>query len=218
MKFYNRENKKKQQAELNSWVLDDVSKRKEKIERETSRYPLLREQMGLNIIDLSDKRILEIGGGPIGVIADVMCKSKVILDPLTEEYSKYWPCPHHLDGFGEDIPFSNDAFDVVVIVNSLDHCFYPEEVLEEVFRVLRPGGWLAIHNTINLASIHKGDYHTINLDENWFHNKLDYDYEIVHELNWTSNKLRYGWITNPYDGKVGQPSIALLARKVKGYE
>jgi len=208
--------KEAQKAEIESWNIPDPIKRKEKIEREVARYPKMRREMGLHLIDLTNKFVVEIGGGPIGVIADLHCARKQIVDPLTEEYKKYWSCPYHIKGVGEALPFKNDEIDLVVITNALDHCQSPEIVLWEIKRVLRPGGWLAIHNTINLASIHPHPGHLLNLDEFWFHDQIDSDFETVHELTFKNDGLRYGWVK--YDGRTGQPAWAGLYRKATGYK
>lgn len=42
----------------------------------------------------------------------------------------------------ECLPFKNDAFDVVVCLQLLEHTIYPEKVIAEISRVLRPGGSL----------------------------------------------------------------------------
>lgn len=45
---------------------------------------------------------------------------------------------------GDELPFEAAAFDVVVVHTVLTHVADPEAVLAELFRVLRPGGTLAI--------------------------------------------------------------------------
>lgn len=205
-----------QKAESESWLIPDEVLRLEKLERELIRYPRIREEIGLNLIDTSNKFILEIGGGPVGVIADIPARKKVVLEPLTPEFSEFYECPYHLKGIGENIPFVDGEVDVVVITNALDHCSDPEKVLSEVLRVLRPGGFLAIHNCINLASIHKHEGHRLNLDEDWFHNIIDSSFETVKESTFRKNGLRYGHIL--YKGKRGQPAFAGLYRKCIGYE
>ena len=202
-------------SESESWLIKEPKKRREKIEREIVRYPKMIEEMGLNLIDLSNKKVLEIGGGSIGIIANLHCGEKTILEPLTKDYKKYWTCPYHIVGVGEAIPFKNGEIDVVVITNALDHCQTPEIVIYEIKRVLRAGGWLAVHNAIDLAAIHPHPAHTRNLDEFWFHNIIDTDFETVHELTFRKNGLRYGWIS--YERKIGQPAWAGLYRKVTGY-
>lgn len=204
-----------QEAEKSSWMIENLVRRKEKIERETARYPRMRKQMGLHLIDLADKFVLEIGGGPIGIIADLYCKDKVILDPLAEDFMEYWPCPYHLRGKGEDIPFDDSEIDAVVISNALDHCVFPSVVLKEIERVLKPGGWLGVFNCIHLATISNHPAHRYDLDDGWFHYMIDTSFETVHELTYLRDGLRYGW--KFFNGKVGQPAWAGLYRKVVGY-
>lgn len=204
-----------QEAEISTWNIPDEVARLEKIERETARYPKLIKDMGLDRIDLRNKRILEIGGGPVGVIADIHCAHKVILDPLADEYKTYFECPYHVRGVGEALPFESGSFDIVLISNALDHCQSPEIVLWEAKRVLRAGGWLAMVNCTYLKYIHKHPGHIHSLDEMWFHNLIDTDFETVHESTFKRDGYRYGWVK--YHGIVGQPAWAGLYRKTSGY-
>lgn len=52
-------------------------------------------------------------------------------------------------GPAEDLPFPDDVFDVVTCLESLEFMSNPEKALEEMIRVLRPGGVLLISNRIN---------------------------------------------------------------------
>lgn len=49
-----------------------------------------------------------------------------------------------LVGVGEDVPCTNESFDLVVMNDVLEHVVSPRRVIEECHRVLRPGGRLAI--------------------------------------------------------------------------
>jgi 2-polyprenyl-6-hydroxyphenyl methylase/3-demethylubiquinone-9 3-methyltransferase len=51
-------------------------------------------------------------------------------------------------GVGEALPYAEDSFDAVVCVDVLEHVTSLPEVLSEVARVLRPGGWF-LFDTIN---------------------------------------------------------------------
>lgn len=46
--------------------------------------------------------------------------------------------------FAEDLPFSEGAFQVVICSELLEHVYSPGRVLDEVYRVLEPGGVLLI--------------------------------------------------------------------------
>lgn len=43
-------------------------------------------------------------------------------------------------GFGENIPYDDESFDLVFSSNVLEHLEKPEKVFKEVFRILKPGG------------------------------------------------------------------------------
>src|SRR5688500_11153042 len=53
---------------------------------------------------------------------------------------------------GRAVPFDDGSFDVVVFHTVLCHVPEPERALAEAYRLLRPGGWLAVFD---------GDYVTI---------------------------------------------------------
>ncbi len=58
---------------------------------------------------------------------------------------------------GRSLPFAAASFDVVVFHTTLCHIPRPEQALTEAFRVLRPGGWLAVFD---------GDYNTTSVATN----------------------------------------------------
>lgn len=47
-------------------------------------------------------------------------------------------------GEAEQLPFKDGSFDAVVCFWSFHHIVYPEEVMEEISRVIRPGGFVLI--------------------------------------------------------------------------
>jgi 2-polyprenyl-6-hydroxyphenyl methylase/3-demethylubiquinone-9 3-methyltransferase len=54
----------------------------------------------------------------------------------------------YLEGIGEQLPFPDSTFDIVFCCDVLEHVTDYQEVLKEVHRVLRPGGWL-FFETVN---------------------------------------------------------------------
>lgn len=204
-----------QHDEAITWCIKNQNLRDEKIMREWIRYPKLIKDLLLDRIDTQNMEILDVGGGPISLITLLSAKKRIVLDPLTEEYKKYFPCPYHIKAFGENIPFENNSFDLVVTTNALDHTENPSKTVEEMNRVLRSGGYFAVMCTENNALTHPHPAHVHNLTSDFIHDLLDDKYETVWELNYKKDKYRYGWV--PFQGKVGQPAFAVLFRKTIGY-
>lgn len=55
-----------------------------------------------------------------------------------------------VEGVGEKLPFSNEMFDLIVSLAVIEHVQDVNKVLEEAFRVLKPGGWLYVEVPNNL--------------------------------------------------------------------
>ena len=79
------------------------------------------------------------------------------------------------------MPFEKNSFDLVITMNSLDHCENPDEVIKEIRRVIKPSGYLAIHICINNAINNPHPSHKININSEWLHNRLDDMFETVSE-------------------------------------
>jgi SAM-dependent methyltransferase len=90
-------------------------------------------------------RVLSIGSGPIDVIDYWPSRHRYSIDPLADEYKKNFPGfqdkrVNYVTGYGENLPYEDNFFDMVYIRNALDHVEDPRRTLQEVHRVLRPGG------------------------------------------------------------------------------
>lgn len=55
-----------------------------------------------------------------------------------------------VEGVGEKLPFPNEMFDLIVSLAVIEHVQDVNKVLEEAFRVLKPGGWLYVEVPNNL--------------------------------------------------------------------
>lgn len=64
---------------------------------------------------------------------------------------------------GEKMEFSNDLFDIAFISNTLHHLPDPTIVLEEMKRVVKPGGYVVVHEMINENQSEKQKVHV------WIH-------------------------------------------------
>ncbi|WP_428514194.1 bifunctional 2-polyprenyl-6-hydroxyphenol methylase/3-demethylubiquinol 3-O-methyltransferase UbiG [Roseovarius sp.] len=108
-------------------------------------------------IDWAGKRVLDLGCAG-GFMAEAMAQrgAQVIgIDPAKEAIAtaRSHAAQSGLDirydtGVGEALPYDDAAFDAVVCVDVLEHVSDLEQVLQEVARVLKPGG-LFLFDTIN---------------------------------------------------------------------
>lgn len=116
---------------------------------------------------LPDKaRVIEVGSGAHGLIFFFDAADKVGIDPLADQYRELFPAwqgrAQTIAAFGEQLPFPDESFDLVLSDNVVDHAENPRAIIEEMVRVLAPGGLL--YFTVNVhhslyhwaASIHAG--------------------------------------------------------------
>jgi SAM-dependent methyltransferase len=87
--------------------------------------------------------VLDLGAGA-GRVAQMNFRGLVRrvagLDPDSRVANNPYLDEAHV-GRGDRLPFANERFDLVFCDNVLEHVEEPGAVLEEVARVLRPGGW-----------------------------------------------------------------------------
>jgi len=204
--------------EAKTWCIADDRRRHEKVQRERIRHHKLIRDLLLDQLDTHLMDVLEIGGGPIPLSDLLPFASRWVVDPCTEDYREFFPCPDHLAMKAEEMGDEfEERFDLVVCTNALDHV--AEDMVPAVFdtirKVLRPGGFAAIMCAENNALTNPHPCHAVNLDAARVHRALDPEFETVWELTFAADGYRYGWAT--YQGKIGQPAFALLMRKAVGY-
>lgn len=202
-------------AEVETWCLQNDEARLEKLQRERLRHPKLIRDLLLDQLDTHRMSILEVGGGPTPLSDLLVFKRLIVIDPCTDDYKHYFPCPHHQAGKIEESKWAG-MFDLVVATNSLDHVDDPETALARMNQALRPGGFMAIMCAENNALTNPHPCHVHNLTATIIHQWLDADYETVWELTFREHGYRYGWVS--FEGKRGQPAFALLMRKAVGYK
>ena len=105
-----------------------------------------------------DARVLEVGSGAHGLIFYFEGAERVGVDPLADEYRTLFPAWQGLArtvaAFGEALPFEDSRCDLVLCDNVVDHAENPRQIIEEIVRVLAPGGLL--YFTVNF---HHPFYH-----------------------------------------------------------
>jgi SAM-dependent methyltransferase len=106
----------------------------------------------------SDARVLEVGCGAHGLIFYFGAENGVGVDPLADHYRELFPAwqarVRTIAAPGEELPFEKASFDVVLCDNVVDHAESPRRILEEIARVLAPGGMLYFE-----VNVHHPLYH-----------------------------------------------------------
>ena len=181
-------------AEAGTWLLEDETARRDKLRRERIRHFGLIRDLLLDKLDTHNLDVLEIGGGPMPVSDLLQFRSRIVVDPLSDEYRTILPCPDHVAMKAEDIDLEAEV-DLVISTNSIDHCEDPELALRNAVRALRPGGFLAIQCAENNAIVHPHDAHVHNITADWVHRRVDREFETVWELTFRDHGHRYGWVS-----------------------
>ncbi len=200
-----------QEEEAKTWLIEDEEVRNDKASREVIRYPLLKKQMGLNYLDTSKMVVWDIGAGPLGGVSSVInCLKAVRLEPLTDEYSKFYPLNNYKSAKAEDLKEALGLPELIIITNALDHFEDPEGFLADLAKYMKPGAYFAHLHAINNAITHPHDAHAHNVNPEIFKWHLENDFECVWYEDYLNDGLTYGWRK--------QPAFSGLYRKVTGYK
>lgn len=99
-----------------------------------------------------DARVIEVGSGAHGLIFYFGASHGVGVDPLAVSYRGLFPrwqdCAATIAAVGEQLPFPNESFDVVLCDNVVDHAESPQQIVAELVRILRARGLL--YFTVNV--------------------------------------------------------------------
>jgi SAM-dependent methyltransferase len=98
--------------------------------------------------------VLVVGGGALGVGISTLTESP---DIDVVETDVYFGPRVSVVCDGHHLPFADGAFDGVVVQAVLEHVLDPSQVVDEIYRVLRPGG-LVYAETPFMQQVHEGPY------------------------------------------------------------
>jgi ubiquinone/menaquinone biosynthesis C-methylase UbiE len=144
-----------QDSEIEYW--DDYSQDtllKESADRYPKKCKILLKEWAKYIAINDDIKILQVGCGPEDVIHHFKVGDSHGIDPLADFYKKKFNMPFYKTitsmqkARGEEIPFPNQHFDVVTIINVLDHTEIPDQVISEMHRVCKDNGIIHFENYI----------------------------------------------------------------------
>jgi len=113
----------------------------------------------LAVGDPRGKKVLDVGFGN-GIMAREFIRAGALVYGLEteEDLVKMSDNPNLYLYDGKKFPFDSDAFDYVYSTSVLEHMFYPEEVIGEIGRTLKPGGrfYLSFPNRYAPRETHTG--------------------------------------------------------------
>lgn len=195
-------------AEAKSWLISDPIIFKDKKQRETIRYPLIKKQMGLNQLDTTGMVVFDVGAGPFGGVSSVLNAKEIYrFDPLKDEYSKIADTTSYVNIKAEDIDFKEA--DLVISTNAIDHFESPEQFFLNLVSTMKPGAYFAHFHAINNAITHPHPGHEHNINPEMVSRYLYKDFELCWHSDYQSDNLTYGWLK--------QPAFTQIWRKVTGY-
>jgi len=116
--------------------------------------------------DFTGKTIVDVGSGIRGVLGVVKAKRKIGIDPCIDEVRQYFNLPGNIEFISakaERIPLPDKCADVVVCINTLNHVENPTRVMEEIHRILAPGGLFLFE--VYLEPFAPGHPHKFNSEE-----------------------------------------------------
>jgi len=145
--------------------------------------------------------VIEVGSGPHGLIFGFGAGLSVGIDPLAVDYKRLFPelqCrANTVAAIGEELPFGDASFDVVLSDNVIDHATRPLAIVDELVRVLRPGGVLYFtvnvhHPVYELVSKAHGAWNAVGI-------KVELSAFADHTVHLTENRIESYFEKFPVD-------------------
>ena len=136
----------KQRCEMDYW--EAVSKREHGTMSNSHYKKIYTDFFGIDATFYDGKKFLDVGCGPRGSLEWAKTSvERVFVDPLARKYGLLGADAHdmvYVQAGVEEMPFPDNSFDVIASINNLDHVTNADMAMDELARVLRPGGTLLL--------------------------------------------------------------------------
>ena len=148
-----------------------------------------------------DARVIEVGSGAHGLIFGFGAKGGIGVDPLAVDYKRLFPKwqanARIVAAIGEELPFADASFDIVLCDNVIDHAEKPLKIADELIRILKPDGLLYFtvnvhHPFYNFASKAHGAWNALGL-------KFEISPFADHTVHLTEAKMREFFTNKPLE-------------------
>lgn len=146
-------------------------------------------------------RVIEVGSGAHGLIFGFGAKHGIGIDPLAVDYKRLFPKwqanAQAIAALGEELPFADDSFDIVLCDNVIDHAEKPLKIADELIRILKPDGLLYFtvnvhHPFYNLASKAHGAWNALGI-------KFEISPFADHTVHLTESQMREFFSQKPLE-------------------
>ena len=103
--------------------------------------------------DIRDLKILDVGPAATAEINFLKEGHRYAIDPHADFFKNEFPelvdpRVDFIEGLAEELPYPDNFFNVILMMNVLDHCFDPEKALKEMHRCLCDGGMVILRVTV----------------------------------------------------------------------
>lgn len=190
---------------------------KEKVKEYFYEFRFLKEIINYANINENSK-ILDVGCGIKTVLHFLPGNLKIGVDSLADEYVKIYDYPKDIKiekSFGEKLKYQNNFFDVVFITNALDHTKNPENVIMEIYRVLKNKGFIALTNELVEKDTRRDKAHPNNMREEDILKLLSGKFDIIFKKYspWIGIRQYYLECVDSSNLKSNKKQITVLAQK-----
>ncbi len=129
----------------------------------------------------NNMKVLDVGCG-ISTVLHFIDGQRYGIDPLADEYKKLYSYPDQINiqkGFGEEIPFPVNYFDVIFCSNVIDHVTCPQKTIDEIYNALKPASYFIFTVELFVENRDRDPAHPHSITKKDVYSLIEDKYEIL---------------------------------------